>query len=162
MRLTSRYDDNDVNITVHKIKKQLSSIMVYIIKLRESSRISYLLQQIKSEQYQTEQQKTKVTKKNKVLPSPKTGDIYVDPIMYATEPIKWMEYLMKNNKIDITSSMDTTMILLDLTLYKNDSLVNMAFEFIYDFYTQRRKMLHGLKEVQLLEDGGQIEIYKKL
>ena len=59
----------------------------------------------------------------------------MDAFDYAKKPISWIDYLINNPKIRFQSSKEETaslsLILLDLTLYKNDELVNMSFELIH-------------------------------
>ena len=78
----------------------------------------------------------------------------VDAFDYARKPLDWIEELLKDSNIDFhkADSIDLTLVLLDLTLYEYDDLVNMSFEFIHSLYTNRSSLLSQLKEIQLLQD----------
>lgn len=155
MRLTSRYEENDVNLTVHQIKRTICHIMNYMVKLRESSRISYMLLQYKLEALKIAKDiasgSTPFGKHaHKVVPMKGENDIghLVDAIDYAQRPMLWVEYLLQHNKLNFEGQgMDLSLILLDLSLYNYDELVNMSFEFIHSQFTQNVSVLRALREV---------------
>jgi len=71
MRLTSRYEDSDTNITNHKIKFTICHILNHIVHLRDSSRVSYILLKFKEDTNHINSLHKGQVKKSKVVPEVK-------------------------------------------------------------------------------------------
>lgn len=92
-RLTSRYEDNDKNIVLHEIKQTICWILIFILKLRDSSRVSYILLKIQQEYNSivTETNSPKRKKKKLTLTQkPNEFGSNIDVLEYATKPFKWI------------------------------------------------------------------------
>jgi hypothetical protein len=72
MRLTTRYEDSDTNIIMHKTKRTICQILNHIVRIRDSTRLSYILLQFKEDTMKIQQMQQVGRRKSKVVPEAKS------------------------------------------------------------------------------------------
>jgi hypothetical protein len=83
-------------------------------------------------------------------------------------PEEWIEDILTNNSNQVfyinfseTSNFDINCILLDLTLYKQHSLVNKAFQLLYKLFNQRQNIVYLLEKTLLIDTEQDIQAYNE-
>ena len=87
-----------------------------------------------------------------------------DVFQYQENPITWVQKVVKAKSIEIVDSapVDIMAMLLDLTLYKNQQLVNKAFELLYKLNSQNSSVFHAVREVMLLETPALVSAFQDI
>lgn len=172
-RKFNRYESTEDNLTVHNCKALACSILLKLMQIRNDVRVSNFLSEFKKmieepldhsieKNMKIERKKTKSMERSSLI-SLINGNNEEEEA-HLKKLISILEVICHDKEInfDKKSEFEPTAIFLDLALYKNEALINKAYDFLIMSHSNRKNILNILKQTLILEDNYSIKIYLQL
>lgn len=174
-RFISRYSLTEETLIIMNCKEVICDILKSIILLRNDMRLTQFMQEFRREyelnKVSNDEEPQSVASVNsaKRMLNQLTESLSInskeDHVKKIENPINWIiNIINRQGGIDINGGfpIDLALLLLDLTLYKSDSLINKAFEILNLIYAQADSIYSAAKNLQLLEDESMVQSYFKI
>jgi hypothetical protein len=186
-KMTSRYSISEENIILMNCKCVICDILNVIMDLRNDFCISLFLNEFKQEfnfmktrnkengfensslEHNSENAIESTARKiMKGLMRISSNALPENPQSNSLNPLEWINKIMNNDdSMRITNNdkvcdVDINILLLDLTGYKSDDLVNKSFELLYRLFSQKHKIFHTILNIQVLEDEFLLKSYHEI
>ena len=162
---TARYEMTEETLPIMQAKLQMCRILLIISRLRLNVRLSSFFQKFKPSlrraalELQSEAQPLH-SSRDKRAGNWREGHLH-DVELEAFNSI-FDDSEEDDLDLQVLSQGDLVAILLDLTLYKYQPLVNAAFELLVEHFSERRQLLDGVSQVQLLINDEAVEVYNTI
>lgn len=174
-RKFNRYIPTEDTLVVHNCKAIACSILLKLMQIRNDVRVGNFLSEFKKmieepldqsviEKNMKIDRKNKKLIENSTLLAPLNGGNNEIEEAHLKRIISIFEGICHDKEINFEkkSEFEPTAIFLDLALYKNEALINKAYDFLIMSHSNRKNIMNILKQTLILEDNLSIKIYIQL
>ena len=183
MRFRTRYNEDEETLIMMQCKQVICDILKVFFDLRTDLRLTHFMREFKKEfellskmpenpiNEESHQIFSSLLNNSKHFLKKKIGiqeeelqKSHYDVFQYLNNPINWAQKITNMKSIEIVESapVDIMALLLDLTLYDNQLLVNKAFELLYKLNSQSRSIFEAIREIQLLETPELVKAFQEI
>ena len=166
-----RYKLNESNLLLMDTKKEIIHILETILNIQNDVRLTEFLSAFHKDAEEEPLDDNKIAFIKQVTKANKLEEMFKKDVVLneqrttvVEKVVSWMNTAYLNKKLDLEriAKSDFVCVLLDLILYENPALVNIAFKLLIRFFEQKKAIIQLAQTVQILEKDSDIAILKSV